>query len=63
MKNLLQAHSAALKFAHKGISLWREELAKIKLRDIMKVSKAHLLLVCAFATKVLPRYKVKLLSN
>lgn len=59
----LQAHPADLTFIIHGIPIRREELAKIKLSDNMKSPKAHLLLVCAFAAKVLPRYKVKLLSN
>jgi hypothetical protein len=42
MKNPLQAHPADLTLTIKGNSFRREELAKIKLRHINKVSKAHL---------------------
>ncbi|MBA4322839.1 MAG: hypothetical protein C0408_08495 [Odoribacter sp.] len=42
MKNPLQAHSAKHKFNINMSTLLRKELAKIKLRDIKKVSKAHL---------------------
>jgi hypothetical protein len=41
-KNLLQAHPADLTLVIKGNSLRREELAKIKLRNIKKALKAHL---------------------
>ena len=42
MKNLLQAHSANSTFNKNMNPPLRKELAKIKLREIKKVSKAHL---------------------
>jgi hypothetical protein len=42
LKNPLQAHPADLTLTIKGNSFRREELAKIKLINIKKVSKPHL---------------------
>ena len=62
MKNPLQAHSANIKYDTNLNPLLRKELAKIKLRIIKKVTKAHLQLeiqklqMCLPSNQTVPAY-------